>query len=98
MKKIKDVRAVGYSVLVEFLTQQEAYATNIALRNDSTQGHVRSMGPLLDKKCGLKVGDRVIMQGLYHPVPAPEGKEDRHWGIMDLHNIKAVLEETEVTA
>ena len=93
MKKIKSIKAVGYQVLVEMLTQQEASGSALTLPTaDSTQAYVRMIGPLVDEKAGLKKGDRVVLQGNYVPVPTPDGS-NRKWGVVEMHNVKAVLEE-----
>ncbi len=95
MKKIVSAKAAGYGILVEMLSQQEAMNTTLSLtKEESTQGYVKDVGPLVDKKCGLKKGDRVLLQGNYVPVPHTS-KAGRKLGVVDLHNIKAVLGEDE---
>jgi len=93
--KITRVRPAGYSILVEMLTQQESFNTNITLTKDeSPQARVIDVGPLFDHKTGIKIGDRVVVQGSYVPVPnaTDSGKK---WGIIEAFNVKAILEEEE---
>lgn len=94
--KITNVRAAGYSILVEMLTQQESFNTSITLTKDeSPQARIINLGPQLDdSKLGFKPGDRVVVQGTYVPVPNPTDS-GRKWGIVEAHNIKAILEEEE---
>lgn len=97
MKKIKNVKAAAYGILVEMLSEKELVSTALILSHterDSNQGYILHVGPLVDKKAGLKEGQRVILQGKYNPVPNPTDSS-RQWGIVQLHDIKAVLEEGE---
>lgn len=96
MKKITSVKTGGYAILVEMLTQQEALCTDLALNvnNESQQAYIKHIGPLVDEKAGYKVGQRVVLQGSYVPVPNPS-KSDKKWGVVDMHNIRAILEEKE---
>lgn len=92
MKKVVKARASGYGILVEMLSQQEAMNTVLSLtKEESTQAYVKDVGPLVDPKCGLKEGMRVLLQGQFVPVPSCGG--ERKLGVVDLHNIKAILEE-----
>ncbi len=94
MKKITGAKAVGHSILVEMLTEHEAAGSHLILSEaPSKQAWVRDIGPLTanaEKPCGLSVGDRVLLQGQYVPLP---NKSDtgRTLGIVNLHDIKAVL-------
>lgn len=98
MKQIVGCKAAGHTVLVEMLTEQEASGTTLIVSTEpSKQAYVLDLGPLLlsqEKQCGLKVGDRVLLQGSYVPLPL-KGEGNRVLGVVDLHNIKAVLLEAE---
>ena len=69
-------KPVGQQVLVEHLTDNEMMGTALALPGKSRtageiqQSYVLAIGPMLDQeKWGFKVGDRVMVQGSYNPVP-----------------------------
>lgn len=97
--KISSVQAPGYSIIVEMLSESEtAPATALILNNrdkESNHAYVKSVGPLVDTKAGVKEGDLVIVQGNYIPVPNPSAT-NRKWGSVELHSIKAVLSQEEV--
>lgn len=94
MKSIIDVQPVGNYVLVEKLTPQESLNTNLLIATDdkasAPQAIVLAIGPLVNPNYGIKVGQRVLIQGSY--VPAPNfnnnGRE-KHVLLPDM--IKAIL-------
>ncbi len=91
--KISAVKAPGYSIIVEMLTEGEVSGSSLLLSHhskESNHAYVRDVGPLVDEKAGVKVGDLVIVQGNYIPVPNPSDTQ-RKWGSVELHAIKAVL-------
>lgn len=94
MKKISSAQAVGTSILVELLTEQEASGSALIMSQEpSKQAYVRDIGTLVanaEKDCGLRVGMRVVLNGTYYPLPI-KSKEGRTLGVVDLHNIRAVL-------
>lgn len=95
--KLKAVRPFGSTLLVEHLSTQDILGTVIKVRDSAKldgapQAYVVELGPKVDPEAGVKVGDRVIIQGNYVPVPKLPG-ETRARGIIELHNIKARLEE-----
>jgi len=100
MKKVKsivDVKPVMSQVLVEMLTAQEAMNTILTVKEDSDygapQGYVLAMGPSAKpEEMGFKVGDRVVLQGSFVPLPNYDG-HSRQRGVLEPHNIKAVLVE-----
>lgn len=98
MKKVISAKAVGHSILVEMLTEAEASGSALVFSdNPSKQAFVRDIGPNIlhaEKPCGLSVGDRVLLQGSYVPLPT-KGENGRSLGVVDLHNIKAILVEEE---
>lgn len=90
--KVSEVKAVGHSIVVEIMTEQEASGSLLVLKGDlSKQAYVKDIGSLV-QDCGLKVGDRVFLQGTYVPLPFKSEKM-RVLATVDLHNIKAVLKE-----
>lgn len=94
MKKITGVHPTGSRILVELLTAQEALGTNLLTGEvdyGAPQAYVLEIGPTLQDH-GLKVGDRVIVQGSGVPMPNYNHSERvRH--IVEYNNIKAVLDE-----
>lgn len=94
---IQAIHPFGSTVLVEMLTKQESVGTKLWIREDSDvgaeQGYVLELGPSLKpEECRLKVGDRVILQGTYVPIMNYD-QHPRKRGIVELHNIKAIIEE-----
>jgi hypothetical protein len=94
--KIVGVRPTGSQILVELLTAQEALGTSMIVGDQSEvgspQAYILSFGPGLKEDVGLKVGDRVLLQGSYVPVPKFD-ESPRRRGLLEVHNVKAVLEE-----
>ncbi len=93
---ISGAKATGTMILVEMLTAQEAAGTIISLGHNtkisSPQGYIVDIGPALKAEdWGIKVGDRVLLQGSYVPVPWTNSK--RELGIVMAHDIKCVLAE-----
>lgn len=90
----------GHGVLVEHLTPKEAMDTILTLTSKSTpqynQAYVLQIGPMVKAdEWGIAVGDRVLVQGSYVPVPrAKEDDSPRELGILDPTSIKCVLKET----
>ena len=101
--RVTAVKAVGYNVLVEMLTANEIMNTKFALAENAVsgeapQGYVLDIGPGVEvDKLGFKVGDRVLLQGNYVPVPA-YGDSERKRGLVQPHDIKAVLEESNLVS
>lgn len=94
--KVVDVRPFGSMVLVEHLGADEILSTSIIVQKDaavgSPQAYVVKLGDRLTADCGLKPGDRVVLQGSYVPVINFDGNT-RERGLVELHNIKAILVE-----
>ena len=95
--KIKSVHPFGSTVLVENLSPGETMDTTIYVSdktetNGAPQAYVIELGPKLTAECGIAVGDRVVVQGNYVPVVNVENN-GRTRGIVELHNIKAVIKE-----
>lgn len=94
---VKGAKPTGNNVLIERLTKQELTGGTIFVGegNENTgipQAYVVSIGPLVSKECGFKVGDRVILAGNYTPVPKYDDSP-RERGVVLPDMIKAVLAE-----
>lgn len=96
LPKIVGIQPFGSMVLVEHLNADEALGTSLAISDDadvgSPQAYVIALGPRLPEDCGLKIGDRVMLQGTYVPVINYDNYK-RKRGLVEIHNIKAVLVE-----
>jgi len=97
--EVIQVRPTGIQVLIEHLTSQELVSGGIILMEKTDigtpQAYVLAIGSGLEDqkdKLGFKVGDRVLVQGKYIPVPKPTG-QIRELGIVSFNDIKAVLDE-----
>jgi hypothetical protein len=96
--KVKAVHPFGSSVLIELLTPDEILGTSLIIGEDTEvgsapQAYVIELGPKLTEECGLGIGDRVLVQGKFVPVENTNEETKRPRGIVEIHNIKAVLEE-----
>lgn len=102
MKKTKPVVGVkptNSQILIEKLNAQEATGTVLTINDDSSYGapqaYILAVGPAIKlEDAGFGVGDRVILSGNYVPVPNYDSHK-RERGLVELHNIKAVLVEEE---
>lgn len=94
---IDDVNPVGSQILFEKLTAQELQSSTLhipdsAVAGGPPQGYILKIGPkTVPEEWGFKVGDRVVLIGNYTPVPTQAG--NREWGVIEPHQIKAVLVE-----
>ena len=92
--KVKNCRPVGSNILVEMLTSQEQLGTKLIVEGTESQGppqgYILDLGPTVDPKFGFEVGDRVLLQGSFVPVPK-YGKSERQRGLIEPYVIKAVL-------
>lgn len=96
--KIVGIRPTGSQILIELLTAQEILGTGMIVGEaadvGSPQAYILSFGPSLKSEdAGLKVGDRVLLQGSYVPVPKFDDNARRR-GLVEVHGVKAVLEES----
>ena len=100
---IDHIKPAGSSLLVEMLKPDEVLNTNFYISEDSEsagppQAYITAIGPglkaMIDKgeSLFLKVGDRVLLQGNYVPVPNWDDCP-RKRGLVEFHNVKAVVVE-----
>jgi hypothetical protein len=81
--KVIGCKPVGSQVLVEHLK---------AGRGDVQQSIVLDVGPAFNTETwGFKAGDRVMVVGSYNPVPKFKEDQEREMGIVEPHNVRAVL-------
>jgi len=98
VSKIVGCKPVGSQILVEHLTDNEMLGTSLALpggksgNNSVQQSIVLDYGPGFDPKSwGYDKGDRVMVVGSYNPVPKFSDSQEREMGIIEPHNVRAVL-------
>lgn len=94
---VTSVKPFGSTILIENLKPQEQLGTYLHVKEDADvggapQAYIVALGPKVSEDIGLKVGDRVIVQGTFIPVPNLSDN-GRTRGIVEIHNIKAVLVE-----
>lgn len=99
---IKGVRPAGSSLLVEMLNSDEILNTDFYVGDADIggppQAYIVAVGPGLKDKIDngeniwLNVGDRVLLQGTFVPVPNWDNHH-RERGLVEFHNIKAIIEE-----
>jgi hypothetical protein len=96
--KVKTIHPFGSTILIEILNPDEVLGTSLyidkgAKVSSCPQAYIVALGSSLKDDVGLKAGDRVMIQGTYHPVDNLGDNQERKWGIIEMHNIKAILEE-----
>lgn len=96
---IKEVHPFGSSILIENLKADEIMGTSLYVQEDAEtegapQAYIVELGPKVDDDCGLSVGDRVYVQGSFIPVINTSGN-GRERGILEIHNIKGIIEEAD---
>jgi putative aminopeptidase FrvX len=78
------------------LTPEEAMGTRLELgqtKSVPNQAFILDIGPAVEEdKYGIKIGDRVLLQGTF--VPVPKFRKGRELAIVDPHAIKCVLDES----
>tara|TARA_Y100000034_G_scaffold6762_1_gene7446 strand:- start:8740 stop:9105 length:366 start_codon:yes stop_codon:yes gene_type:complete len=99
---IKSIRPAGSSLLVEMLNADEILNTDFYIGDNvdtgPPQAYIVDLGPSLKDQIDkgeavfLSVGDRVLLQGTYVPVPNWDDSH-RERGLVEFHNIKAIIEE-----
>lgn len=93
---ISGCQPVNQQILIERLTAQESSGVTLTISDKAEMGapqaYILAIGPRVPADLGFKQGDRVILNGTYTPVPR-YGDSHRERGLVDIHNIKAVLPE-----
>ena len=100
---IDHIKPAGSSLLVEMLNADEILNTNFYISEDTEsvgppQAYITAIGPglkaMIDKgeSLFLKIGDRVLLQGNYVPVPNWDDCA-RKRGLVEFYNVKAVVVE-----
>lgn len=98
MKKIVDCTPGATLVLVEMLDAQEILGTTLVVPGEGAdvgapQAYILKVGAMVDVGFGYEPGQRVLLQGSFVPVP-DYGDAIRPKGLVNPHDIKAVLEES----
>lgn len=101
---VKAVKPLGGQVLVEVFSEEEISTSQLILPDNAKnkgglgvggapQGRVLDIGPGLPQDFGIKVGDRVLLQGSFVPLPKMSDNRDgdRERALVEPHTIKAIL-------
>jgi len=91
--KIKEIIPTGNQVLVERLKASEVNPSSVVLSSgdeDSNQAYILALGPQVSKEYGIKVGDRVFLQGSFVPAVGLDN-DVRQKNLIYADMIKAVL-------
>lgn len=100
--KIVKVKPFGSTILVELLSNQELVSGSVILpgkdgekgKGNANQGYIVALGPCLPADVGLKVGDRILINGGFVPAPETDGTpQGRTRGFVEVNSIKSVLVE-----
>jgi hypothetical protein len=96
VQKIVGVKAPGSQILVEMLRPEEALETRLEVPDNTKmphQGYIRDIGPAVKMgEWGFEVGDRVLLQGQFVPVPWRE-ENGRTLAVVDGYTIKCIFQE-----
>lgn len=106
---VKAVKPLGGQVLVEVYKEEEVSPPSSIILPDisknkgdrgvggAPQGRILDIGPGLPKEFGVKIGDRVLLQGSFVPLPklSDQRDGDRERALVEPHTIKAILIEDE---
>ena len=95
--KVKAIHPFGSKILAEMLKPDEMLGTSLyiddkAKVDTAPQGYIVEIGSEL-KDSGLKVGQRVCWEGRGIPVSDPRCTNGRVRALLEIHNIKAIIEE-----
>ena len=95
--KIKAVHPFGSKILVEALKSSEVLGTMLAVdgsdTGDAPQAYIVELGPQVPEESGLKVGQRVYWEGKGMAVKDPRANSDRIRALLEISNIRAIIEE-----
>ena len=96
-KKIKAVHPFGSKILAEMLKPDEMLGTSLYVDektkiDTAPQGYIVELGQGLEDS-GLRVGQRIYWEGRGIPVDDPRGTKGRVRALLEIHNIKAIIEE-----
>lgn len=101
LPKIVGIKPILSQVLVEHLKAQEVAGVNNLILDDKSdygfhQAIVLAVGPgVKPDDVGFKVGDRVMLQGSF--VPMPNYDNGREKSIVEIHSIKGVVVQESVS-
>jgi hypothetical protein len=97
--KIKEAIPLGSQILVELLSPEDILGPQSIHIPDSgkivqgaPQGYIRAIGPVVKKDdWGFNIGDRVVLQGSFVPLPEAVCQNGRMMSVVEPHVIKARL-------
>lgn len=96
--KIKAVHPFGSKLLVEVLNPDECLGTNLYVSQEAKvdgapQAYIVELGPEVKSDSGLAVGQRIYWEGKGTPVNDPRGENNRIRALLEIHNVRAIIEE-----
>jgi hypothetical protein len=96
--KIKAVHPFGSKILIEVLKPDEVLGTKLYLGDrtevdGAPQAYIVELGSTVSKESGLEVGQRIFWEGKGTPVQDPRAKNDRIRALLEISNVKAIIEE-----
>ncbi len=93
--EIKGHVPVGNNILIELLTQQEISGSSLFVPEGSSKGptahqaYILAVSPMIEETWGLKVGQRISLNGGFVPLPGGQGKRDI--GTIQFTSVVAIL-------
>lgn len=96
--KIKGVHPYGSKILIECLKPDEMMGTTLYISEQTKtdgapQAYIVELGPQVDESCGVKVGQRIYWEGKGVAINDPRAHNGRIRALLEIHNIKAIIEE-----
>ena len=100
--EIAEVRPFGSQILVEILKKNEVLQAGKIHIPDSLkkekddgapQAYIVALGPKVDPTLNLAVGMRVVVTGVYIPMPVGFSRKERVLAAIEPHAIRAILSE-----
>ncbi len=96
--KVKAVHPFGSRILIDVLKADEVLGTNLYVSDNTNldgapQAYVVELGPQVPADSGIEVGMRIYWEGKGTPVQDPRETNGRIRALLEIHNVKAIIEE-----
>ena len=98
LPKIVAAHPTGSKVLIECLKADEVLGTDLVINDNADiggapQAYIVELGPSVPEDSGLAVGQRVYWEGKGVAIDDPRAEHGRVRALLEIHNIKAIIEE-----
>ena len=98
LPKVAGVHPFGSKILIECLGTKEIMGTDLVLNEDvqtgdAPQAYIVELGPNVPEDAGLSVGQRIYWEGKGMGIEDPRTANNRVRAILEIHNIRAIIEE-----